>query len=103
MSNPIAEIVTFRLIPGTERAAFLAAAAQTQSFVANAGGFLTRALSEAEDGTWTDHVLWTDMAAAKSAGDAFMASADTQDLMALIDPDSVRMSHQNTGLVMRSA
>jgi hypothetical protein len=103
MSNPIAELVTFRLIPGTERATFLAAAAKTEAFVTNAGGFLTRALSEAEDGTWTDHVLWTDMAAAKSAGEAFMASPDTQDLMALIDPESVRMSHQATGLVLRSA
>ena len=67
----VAEIVTFHLKPGSDSAAFLAAARATEGPVAAQPGFLRRVLSHDGTGLWTDHVEWADRASgAGGHGDA---------------------------------
>ena len=92
-SLAVAEIVTFTLQPGTDPDSFARAAAGLDGWLAATPGFLGRCLSCGPDGTWTDHVLWADMAAAMAAADAMPARPEAAAFMADIDPDSVAMRH----------
>jgi heme-degrading monooxygenase HmoA len=92
--GPVMEIVTFRLVAGAEDAVFLHAAKGTADPLQLQPGFLGRSLTRAEDGTWTDHVLWDSMAAAKAGADAMMAEPAFGPFMALIDGPTVSMRHE---------
>jgi hypothetical protein len=87
------ELVTFRLVPGADRAAFLAAARGTEATVRRQPGFLARQLAEGEDGTWADIVTWATPGAAQAAAQAVMADPALAPFAALIDMASLRMSH----------
>jgi hypothetical protein len=87
------ETVTFRLVPGADRAAFLAAARGTEETVRRQPGFLSRLLAEAEDGTWTDLVTWAGQPEALAAAQAVMADRAFAAFAALIDMHSLRMAH----------
>jgi hypothetical protein len=87
------ERVTFRLNPGTDRAAFLAAAKATETVVRRQPGFLARMLTEADDGTWADIVTWASHAEALAAAETVMADPDFAPFGAMIDGPSVSMSH----------
>jgi quinol monooxygenase YgiN len=95
MENPMRtlELVTFRLKPGTDRAAFLAAARQTEAAIRRQPGCLARMLAEAGDGTWTDIVTWSGHAEALAAAEAVMADPDFAPFGAMIDGPTVVMSH----------
>lgn len=88
-----AEIVTFRTDPRLDTRAVLASARALDPFLAARPGFLSRHLSRAEDGTWTDHLLWADPASAHAASEALMGEPAAGAFMAAILPDSVAMSH----------
>lgn len=92
--GPVAEIVTFKQADGITDTALIMAAKGTEAFVKSAPGFLSRTLSKGEDGTWTDYVIWADMDAARTAGQAAMAEASFAPFMAAIAPDSVTMRHE---------
>ncbi|MGR3435453.1 MAG: hypothetical protein ACU0CO_11295, partial [Shimia sp.] len=64
---PCLELATFRLKPGTDEAAFLAAARATEAALDAFGRPLSRVLARGEDGAWTDAVLWPDRATALRA------------------------------------
>ncbi|MEY3307096.1 MAG: hypothetical protein RLZZ413_1134 [Pseudomonadota bacterium] len=68
----VAEIVTFRLLSGTDEARFLADARATDRTVALQPGFLRRSLSRDDTGLWTDYIEWADLASAKVAAEAVM-------------------------------
>lgn len=87
------EHVTFRLIPGTDRTAFLAAAQATEAVVRRQPGFRARMLVEAKDGTWSDIVTWASHAEAMAAAEAVMSDADFAPFGAMIDGPTVRMTH----------
>jgi antibiotic biosynthesis monooxygenase (ABM) superfamily enzyme len=87
------EHVTFRLVPATDRAAFLAAARATEAAVRRQPGFRARMLVEAEDGTWSEIVTWASHADAMAAAKAVMSDADFAPFGAMIDGPSVRMTH----------
>lgn len=87
------EHVTFRLLPGTDRAAFLAAACATEAVVRAQGGFRARMLAEAEDGTWSDVVTWASHAEAMAAAEAVVADPGFAPFGALIDGPTVQMTH----------
>ena len=87
------ETVTFRLLPGTDPAAFLAAAAATAGPVARQPGFRDRRLVQGDDGRWTDLVAWSDLAAAQAAAEAIMAEPAFAAFAALIDPEGMEMRH----------
>lgn len=94
MTHPVAEIVTFRLAPGMTEAAFLQAANGTVPFVEAAPGFVARRLSRAEDGTWTDHVVWASMDQAMAAAEALMAEPAAAPFLQAIDMASLAMRHE---------
>ena len=90
----VAEIVTFRLAPGTTDPAFLAAASATGPLLAAEAGFLSRRLSRGADGTWTDHVTWTSLPEAAAAAGRIMDAPEAQPFLAAIDPASITMRHE---------
>jgi hypothetical protein len=90
---PVAEIVTFRLIPGSDPQAFLSAARTTEMPVSAQPGFIRRSLSRDETGLWTDYVEWADLPSALAAAEAVMALPEFGPFMASIDPTSVQMRH----------
>lgn len=92
-AQPIAEIVTFRLVPGSDVEAFLAAAAGMTPFLDSTGAALSRSLSADDTGLWTDYITWSSMAAAKTAADAMMARPEAAPFIELIDPDTVVLRH----------
>jgi len=94
LSGPVAEIVTFRLASGTTKEQFIAAARNTEPFVAAAPGFISRTLTQGEDGVWTDYILWRDMASAKQMAAAFMNEPTVIPFMQAIDPETVFMRHE---------
>ncbi|MFK7838197.1 MAG: hypothetical protein AB8B60_18455 [Sulfitobacter sp.] len=89
----VAEIVTFRLLEGTDPAAFVAAARAIEPLLRLSSEVLSRTLSKAEDGTWTDHITWTSMAAAKATAEKMMAAPEAGPMMQMIDPDHVTLRH----------
>jgi hypothetical protein len=94
MTPTQAEYVTFRLAPGTDPAAFLAAARATDAALASHPGYLARHLSEGPDGQWTDCVLWSDATAAHAAAAAAMSDPRFGPFMAAIAPESMVMRHE---------
>lgn len=95
------ERVTFRLVPGADRAAFLAAARGTDALVRLQPGFQARMLTEAPDGTWTDIVTWASLADAQTAARVVMAEPAFQPFAALIDMATADLSH--SALVWQAA
>lgn len=96
MTNPTqltAEIVTFRLKDGTDPAAFTRAAEALGPFLRSTGAMLSRHLSCAPDGTWTDHLTWTSLDAAKSAAQELFQQPEAAPFMACIDPAGMAMHH----------
>lgn len=92
-ATPVLEIVTFRLVEGTDGAAFLDAARGTEAMLRDRGALVRRFLTVDEDGLWTDVVEWTSRDAALAAAEAVMAEPSFQPFMAMIDPDSVAIRH----------
>lgn len=87
------ETATFRLLPGTDPAAFMAAAAATAPALARQPGFCDRRLIRRDDGRWTDLVAWSDPAAAQAGAAAIMAEPAFGPFMACIDPEGLEMRH----------
>lgn len=87
------ELVTFRLTPGSDRAAFLENARRTETVIRRQPGFLTRMLLEAEGGIWSDIVTWASHADAVAAAETVMADPDFAPFGAMIDMASVQMTH----------
>jgi hypothetical protein len=99
----VAEIVTFRTIPGQTVAEVAGAAAAMAPFLAAAPGFLSRHLSCADDGLWTDHVVWTDHARAREAEKRLMQEPLAQAFFAMIEPASVAMTHSPIVVAQQAA
>ena len=99
MPTPVLELVTFRLIPGTDPAAFAAAAEATRPLVAARPGFRARHLAQDREG-WADLVVWDSLTAAEAAAQAVMADPAFAPFMAMIAPDSVVMRHLKVALAM---
>ena len=88
------EIVQFRLSEGVNRNDFVAAAANTMPALCETEGFIGRTLSEGEDGTWTDHVKWTDPASAQAAMAGAMENQAVLPFIMSVDPDSMVLTYQ---------
>lgn len=91
--TPVAEIVTFRLLSGTDPVAFVEAARALEPKLRATGHVLGRTLSADEDGTWTDHITWTSLAVAKQAATEMMADPAAAPMLQMIDPEGVSMRH----------
>lgn len=89
----VIEHVSFRLRPDVDPAAFAAADALADTFLAAQPGFVWRTLTDAGDGSYIDLVGWTDRSLAEAASAAFFQDAAAAAFGALIDPDSVVSRH----------
>jgi hypothetical protein len=87
------EHVTFRLVPGTDRAAFLENARRTEAAVRRQPGFQSRMLLEGDDGTWSDIVTWASHADAMAAATDILSDPDFAPFGAMIDGPTVQMTH----------
>ena len=92
-SAPVLEIVTFRLVDGSDPAAFVGAAKGTEAALRARGALVRRFLTVDSTGVWTDVIEWTDMDAALAAAEAVMAMPDFAPFGTMIDGDSVVMRH----------
>lgn len=93
-TSQTAEIVTFKLASGAQEEAFMASMQASNSYISGCAGYVSRQLSRAEDGTWTDYVIWDNPDAAKAAAEGFMAHVWAQDIVAAIDKSTFSMRHQ---------
>ncbi len=93
MQNSVIELVTFRAKEGVKAQLIAKAANDMEAFLHSQEGFIYRSLSHDEDNLWHDIVYWSSQEAANKASDNFMQHPQCQDLMAHIDPDTVRMRH----------
>ncbi|WP_300550073.1 hypothetical protein [Roseovarius sp.] len=94
MPKTVAEIVTFKLNPDIRTEDFVKLSQATEAFCRQNPGFRHRQLSRAEDGTWTDYVVWADMKTAQDVAASFGQQEFAPALMAAIQPDSVAMRHE---------
>lgn len=91
--SPVMEIVTYRLKPDVDRTAYLDAARATEAFLRETGAVVRRSLAVDADGTWTDMIEWTSMAAAKAAEAKAMQRPEFGAFFAAFDPDTLDMRH----------
>ena len=91
--EPVLEIVTFRLVPGSDTTEFLDAARGTEAVLRDEGALVRRFLTVDSDGLWTDVIEWTSQDAALAAAEMIMAEPSVHPFMAMIDPKSVSMRH----------
>jgi hypothetical protein len=96
----MAEIVTFRLVPGADPDAFARAAQALTPFLRETGAVLGRSLSRDADGLWTDHVLWASLDQAQEAAARLMQRPEAQPFLAMIAPEGVTMRHAAIHLQM---
>ncbi|MGB5870434.1 MAG: hypothetical protein WBH04_09560 [Albidovulum sp.] len=92
-STCICEIVTFKTNAGISPDETVARARGLQGFLATCPAFISRSLSQDDDGIWTDYILWRSLPEAKSAGEAVMRAPEAAPFMAAIAPDSVKMRY----------
>ena len=90
----IIEIVQFRLADGVDRDEFINAAANTMPALCDTDGFIGRVLSEGEDGSWTDHVRWTDADAAQAAMAGSMENEALLPFITSVHPDTMTLTYQ---------
>jgi len=94
----IREVVVFKLIDGTDRAAFLADAQATFDLLKTYPGYVDRSLGVSADGQWIDVVTWADLDAARSATEQVMTTEIGQAFGAHIDLTTMQMHHVHTEL-----
>lgn len=86
---PVVEVVRFRLAEGAGEPAFLAENEKAQAFVAEQPGFAGRELARGDDGGWLVVVRWRNAADADASFGRFLAAAEMQPFMALLDGSSM--------------
>ena len=92
-AEPVLEIVSFRLVDGSDEAAFLSAARGTEDMLRQRGSLKRRYLVKSEDGRWTDVIEWTSMEEALAAAEDVMSEPDFAPFGAMIDGATVDMRH----------
>ncbi len=92
-SQPVAEIVTYRLNDGVSQSDHLAAAQTTIAFLKDTGAVVTRTLSVDDTGLWTDHIIWTSLEAAKATEAQAMQRPEFGAFFAGMDDSSVNLRH----------
>ena len=85
----VVEVVRFRLAQGADEAAFLEENRKAQEFVAQQPGFVSRELARGDDGRWLALVHWNSADDADASFTRFVAAAETQPFMAMLDGSSM--------------
>jgi hypothetical protein len=92
-NDRVLETASFRLMPGTDVATFLEAAAKTEASLRARGSIVRRLLSRNASGGWSDVIEWTSMDDALAAAEAVMQDPAFALFGTMIDPDTVQMRH----------
>jgi hypothetical protein len=93
MDESTLESCTYRLLPGTDRDAFLAANEPVERWLAAQPGYRGRQLTGDEDGAWHDLVWWADRSSAEAAAVAFMEAPEAVEMNGMLDPGSLVFRH----------
>ena len=89
----IVEVVTFRLAPGADEAAFLEADERVQQeFVPHRPGFVRRTTARGSDGQWLVLVLWQSNDQADTAHVVAESDSIIGHFMSLLDADSLKVA-----------
>ncbi|MBM7070379.1 hypothetical protein [Actibacterium sp. 188UL27-1] len=90
----VVEVVEFRLAEGADQDKFMDAVDTLEaSFLCNAPGYVSRTLTQSENGLWLDMVYWTSLDEALAAADAIILDESAIPFMQAIDPASINMAH----------
>jgi len=100
MSKNVIETVTFRLNDDVSRDEFVDAAKDMNAWVEARPGFLYRRLSCTEDGTWIEHIQWTDMDAAKAAAAEISKAPGNARFLSAINGQTVQLLHSELEVVI---
>lgn len=92
-SQPIIEIVTFRLKSGADPQQAAQDADAMRAVLEATEGFRSRTLCFGEDGIWTDMIAWDNKEQALRAMPSIMADPVVQPFFSAIDEHSVVMRH----------
>jgi len=93
----VIEIMKFRLAPGTDRSAFLAADRRVQTeFAYHQPGLLRRTTAEGSDGSWIVIDLWHTEGEADACDARWGLDPVTAEFTALLDAGSVRSERYAT-------
>lgn len=87
------EVAMFRLKPGSDETALMAALEQMQNFLESQGGVLQRQVFKNDEGQWLDLVLWENMDKALQAMEAAMQSPMVAAAGEVMDQQSIQMMH----------
>jgi Antibiotic biosynthesis monooxygenase len=90
---PVLEVVLFKLKPGEDEAAFLAASEAVMPDLRAMRGFIRREVFKDADGRWMDTLHWQSLEDAHRAAEVFLGLPCAQTLIALIDEPSMTMLH----------
>ena len=91
--RPVLEVVLFKLKPGADAAAFLAASEAVMPDLRTMRGFIRRELFKDAEGRWMDTVHWHSLDDAQRAAEVFLSLSCAQTLIGLIDETSMTMLH----------
>ena len=94
MEGPTIELVQFRLKPGMNVAAFLAAAEETQAVITQLPGYLRRELLQDDTGLWIDLVHWR-ISFAAPVDETFSTVPAFAPFAMMIDEAQMTMLHLN--------
>jgi len=87
------EVVLFKLKPGVEDMAFVAAAEAMLPDLRAVPGFVRRELLRGDEGLWVDVVHWRSLSEALAAMDLMMTQPSAGPFMAALDEQSIEMLH----------
>lgn len=89
----VVEVVTYKLREGLSEDDYLKAVEATFPFLCKTDGFVRRALSKGEDGTWVEFVEWTNLDAAKAASELAMSEPTLADFMSAADMETMTFNY----------
>ena len=87
------ELSTYRAADGVSQAGLREVSLRLAPLLETMPGFVSRQVSMAENGTWTDVVIWASLQAALDAADAFGTFPDGAVFFERVDADSVTVDH----------
>ena len=87
------ELVSFKLINNTDETALNDLQPEMNEWIKQQTGFYYRTLVKDTDGSFLDIIHWASLEDAKKAGELIMQQPFMQQMMALIDKQSVNMRH----------
>ncbi len=91
--SPIIESVVLELAAGRSEAEFLAACAESDTFLRQQPGFLLRRVVRLDQGRFMDLVEWRSQAEADAAMKASMSEPRVAKLMQALNPHSLVVAH----------